>query len=270
MTPKKPKVSALAAALGPEVQEIVTSQTDVLTSASSPACERVAATHRLNELFTTACSDYSAAVTLAGGVSSLPVMVALLEMLVEGTSPGAEIAVQLMTMLSVDRTACTTLERAGVLPVLVAALRPSEPSLRAWGLRLLATLAEIPSLAQPIVRAGVVKLLGVLAASTDPEVWHWLLEICLGLMQGTQQPIKPAQRRRLLEVLEAAYECTRVGELELRPRDAKALQRVLGLLRAMATAAPPAGGAKGGGGGKSAQPPERELGHFGFGNHNGR
>ena len=201
--------------VGWEVKAVVSAHTDTLTTTTTPTCERVSAVHRLNELFA-CCETHEAAVTLAGAVGSLAVTVALLEMLVEGASPGAEIAVQLMWNLSLGPTGCQTLERAGVLPVLVAALRPDEPLLRAVGLRLLAALANTPSLAPSIVRAGAVKLLGVLAASTDPECWHWLLEICLGLL-GAQQAIKPAQRRRLLEVLEAANDCTRVGELVLRP-----------------------------------------------------
>ena len=138
---------------------------------------------------------------------------------------------------------------------LIAALRPDEPLLRAEGLRLLAALAEMPSLAAPLVRAGTVKLLGVLAASTDAECWHWLLEICLGLLRS-HQAVKPAQRRRLLEVLEAAHECTRAGELVLRPPDARALQRVLGELRVLVRAAPSA---------KGGAPPRSSVG-FGFAN----
>lgn len=202
--------------IGWEVKAVITAHTDTLTTTTAQTCERVAAVHRLNELFA-CCETHEAAVKLAGAVGSLAVTVSLLEMLVEGASPAAEIAVQLMWNLSLGPTGCQTLERAGVLPVLVAALRPDEPLLRAVGLRLLATLANVPSLAPSIVRAGAVKLLGVLAASTDPECWHWLLEICLGLL-GAEQAIKPAQRRRLLEVLEAAHDCMRVGELVLRPR----------------------------------------------------
>ena len=48
-------------------------------------------------------------------------------------------------------------ERAGVLPVLVAALRTQDALLRAHGLRLLSALADAPALAQPLLRAGVAK-----------------------------------------------------------------------------------------------------------------
>lgn len=246
--------AASSLAVGWEVKAVVVAHCDTLTSVTGAACERVAAAHRLNELFAS-CQSREAAAHLASAACSLAVVVALLDLLVEGAPPGAEIAVQLMSHLSVHPPACETIERAGVLPVLIAALRPDEPLLRAEGLRLLAALAEMPSLAAPLVRAGTVKLLGVLAASTDAECWHWLLEICLGLLRS-HQAVKPAQRRRLLEVLEAAHECTRAGELVLRPPDARALQRVLGELRVLVRAAPSA---------KGGVPPNSSVG-FGFAN----
>ena len=253
-TTNSPQVTALAS-LGWEVKAVVVAHCDTLTSATTASCECVAAAHRLNELFAS-CQSREAAVKLASAICSLAVVVSLLNLLVEGAPPGAEIAVQLMSHLSVHPPACETLERAGVLPVLVAALRPDESLLRAEGLRLLAVLADVPSLAAPLVRAGTVKLLGVLAASTDPECWHWLLEICLGLL-GSHQAVKPAQRRRLLELFEAAHACTQAGELALRPHDARALQRVLGVLRVLVRAAPSAAA-------KKAPPPEQNgPGRFG-------
>ena len=88
------------------------------------------------------------------------------------------------------------------------------------------------------------------------ECWHWLLEICLGLL-GSHQAVKPAQRRRLLELFEAAHACTQAGELALRPHDARALQRVLGVLRVLVRAAPSAAA-------KKAPPPEQNgPGRFG-------
>ena len=228
------------AAVGWEVKAVLVAHCDTLTSVTGATCERVAAAHRLNELFAS-CQSLEAARHLASAACSLAMVVALLDLLVEGVSPGAEIAVQLMSFLSVHPLACQTIERAGVLPVLVAALRPDEPLLRAEGLRLLAALAEVPSLAAPLVRAGTIKLLGVLAASTDGECWHWLLEICLGLLRSPEA-VKPTQRRRLLEVLAAAHECTRAGELVLQLQDARALRRVLGELRVLVRAAPSAKG----------------------------
>ena len=109
---------------------------------------------------------------------------------------------------------------------------------------------------------------------------------------------------RLLEVLEAANDCTRVGELVLRPcasssqefpsawatglqasrpetaqpphtcrriflrrHDAKALQRVLGILRVLTKAPPAAAGGGGAARGAAWAPPTKAApGRFGFAN----
>ena len=68
-------VGAADAALGWEVKAVIAAHCDTLTGATAPACERVAAAHRLNELFLS-CNSWCAAEELARGMCSLALVVA--------------------------------------------------------------------------------------------------------------------------------------------------------------------------------------------------
>ena len=161
---------------------------------------------------------------LAGALVRAPPSAAatLLRLLVDGDAL-VELVVQLLGNACVHPDGPAWLERAGVLPVLVAALRTQDALLRAHGLRLLCALADEPALAQPLLRAGVAKLLRGLAASPDGA--RRALVVADGVLRHAARlsPAQMKQLRALLDGIDAAL---------LAPDDAKALARARGVLRA--------------------------------------
>ena len=79
--PRPTAAAASSSAVGWEVSAVVVAHCDTLTSVTRGACERVAAAHRLNELFAS-CQSREAAGHLASAACSLAVVVALLDLLV--------------------------------------------------------------------------------------------------------------------------------------------------------------------------------------------
>ena len=193
----------------------------LLAAGSAPAYELLAAVHRLNELFAEADS-HALAVELAGALIRSSAAATLLRLLVDGDAL-VELVVQLLGNACVHPDGPAWLERAGVLPVLVAALRTQDALLRAHGLRLLSALADAPALAQPLLRAGVAKLLRGLAASPDGA--RRALLVADGVLRHAARlsPAQMKQLRALLDGIDAAL---------LAPDDAKALARARGVLRA--------------------------------------
>ena len=195
----------------------------LLAAGSAPAYELLAAVHRLNELFAEADS-HALAVELAGSLIRAPPSAAatLLRLLVDGDAL-VELVVQLLGNACVHPDGPAWLERAGVLPVLVAALRTQDALLRAHGLRLLSALADAPALAQPLLRAGVAKLLRGLAASPDGA--RRALLVADGVLRHAAR-LSPAQMKQLRALLDGCDAAL------LAPDDAKALARARGVLRA--------------------------------------
>ena len=194
----------------------------LLAAGSAPAYELLAAVHRLNELFAEA-ESHALAVELAGALVRSSAAATLLRLLVDGDAL-VELVVQLLGNACVHPDGPAWLERAGVLPVLVAALRTQDALLRAHGLRLLSALADAPALAQPLLRAGVAKLLRGLAASPDGA--RRALLVADGVLRHAAR-LSPAQMKQLRALLDG------VGDPALlAPDDAKALARARGVLRA--------------------------------------
>ena len=196
----------------------------LLAAGSAPAYELLAAVHRLNELFVEADS-HVLAVELAGALVRAPPSAAatLLRLLVDGDAL-VELVVQLLGNACVHPDGPAWLERAGVLPVLVAALRTQDALLRAHGLRLLSALADAPALAQPLLRAGVAKLLRGLAASPDGA--RPALLVADGVLRHAAR-LSPAQMKQLRALLDGFGDAALLA-----PDDAKALARARGVLRA--------------------------------------
>ena len=200
----------------------------VLAAGSAPAYELLAAVHRLNELFLFAeAESHALAVELAGALVRSSAAATLLRLLVDGDAL-VELVVQLLGNACVHPDGPAWLERAGVLPVLVAALRTQDALLRAHGLRLLSALADAPALAQPLLRAGVAKLLRGLAASPDGA--RRALLVADGVLRHAAR-LSPAQMKQLRALLDGCDAAL------LAPDDTKALARARGVLRAFETRA---------------------------------
>jgi len=201
-------------------------------------CDRITAVHRLNERFA-ACGSYSEAVELAAELlrSTNRLCDALVEMLVEGDVL-IELSVQLLHSLSLHDDGAIAVVRAGAAPVLAAALRADDALMRAHGLALLATLAERPALAVPLVKAGVVKLLCFLgrAASADAasaaQLWPPLLETTDSLLRDPRA-VPERQRMQLRDVFVSAARMHKAGSLPLMLTDARTLNRLMMVLRAL-------------------------------------
>ena len=213
-----------------------------LTAPDAAPCDAIAAAHRLNERFA-ACATYDDGMALAGALSTPAVCEALVGLLSEGEAL-VELAVQLMQNLCLHDDGALAIQRAGALPVLAAALRADEPLLRAQGLALFATLAERPSMAKPLVRAGVVKLLCFLGKSNGfVEHLPALLEIAEAILREPLA-VPAAQRQQLRDVLSAAARLHKAAQLPLALHDARRLNRLLIVLRALNQPAQQAAAAK--------------------------
>ena len=145
----------------PVASDTQASLVEKLTASSSASCDRIAAAHRLNEMFTW-YHKRADAERLAGELCSAPLCEALVQ-LVTGGEELCEIAVHLMLNLCVSRGNAHQLCQSGVLPVLIASLRVAEPQFLLPGLALLSMIAEDRELAAPLLRAGVCKLISSLA-----------------------------------------------------------------------------------------------------------
>ena len=108
-----------------------------------------------------------------------------------------ELAVQLMQNLSLHDAGALGIERAGALPVLVAALRADEALMRAQGLTLLVSLAERTEMVRPLIKAGVIKLICFLGKGAGRSShWSLLLELTDYLLQN---PLAvPARQQQML------------------------------------------------------------------------
>ena len=215
-----------------------------------PVCDRIAACHRLNEHFA-ACASYDEAVLLAGKLCKAQPRLgeALVSVMVDGDAL-VELAVQLMHSLCVHDAGAKMLEKAGVLPVLAMSLRADEPLLRTHGLTLLATLAERPEMAVPLVKAGAIKLVCFLGRTLKGEqaeaLWPLMLEVIEGILRAPKA-VPEAQQKMLRATLGEAglmHKCisgTREdvgGTLPLALPDGRRLTRLLVNARALAMVAP--------------------------------
>ncbi len=246
--------AAATAAVTTRSDDVLSAICATLTAPGSAAVDRCTAAHRLNEVFA-ACETHEMASRLAARLCTPAVCKALVALLVAGESL-VELSLQLMSSLAVNPEGALALERAGLMPVLVAALRADEPLLRSQGLALLASLAELPELAQPLVRAGLAKLVcflakGASAAGAEEAAsrWAWLADISNSML-ATPLALPPAQRRQLLKALKPAAGSG--GELRLEPSTARGLARAVGTLTALENAGTPAAASGGGGGRKAA------------------
>ena len=218
-----------------------TLQTIAATLVRGPtAADRLAAAHRLNEAFTT-CGSYEQAERLAAELCSEALCKALVDVLVEGDAL-VEVATLLMQSLAVHADGARALTSAGLLPVLVAALRADEPLFRAQGLSLLAALVERPELVQPSIKAGVGRLLSFLARGCEAaDRWASIVEI-LNAVLASPLALPPPQRKQLLKAMGPAADRASSGELALEASTARGLARAVGTLRAheLAAVRPPA------------------------------
>ena len=198
--------------------------------------EMISACHRLNERFA-ACSSHDEAVGLAASLcKEQPSLGKALVALVENGDSLVELAVQLMQSLCLDSGGAQMLERAGVMPVVVASLRADAPLFRAHGLALLSALAERPELAAPLVRAGVVRLLCFLTRADDAITWWpYLLEIADSLL-AVPKAVPEKQRQLLRDAFASAAIAQKAGELRLELPDSRRLMRLLIMLRALSLA----------------------------------
>lgn len=149
----------------------------------------------------------------------------------------AQVALLLMQSIATHVNGARCLERAGLFPVLVAAMRADEPLLREQGLSLLAALADVPELVPALVQAGLAKLVCFLARSCTAGRWAWLVDILGGLL-ATPHALPAPHRRQLLNTLAPASECVAAGEMRLKPHVAAGLRRAVGVLRALELVAP--------------------------------
>ena len=231
--------------------------------------DRVASVHRLNEHFA-ACSSFESAEAFAGTLASNhPKLGAVLVDLLSNCDALVELVAQLMHSLCLHAEGAALLVKSGALPVLAAMLRANEPLVRAHGLTLLATLSERPSLAMPLIKAGVLKLVTFLAktalpgqagpasasgaseeaakaaAASQHATWPLLLEIADGLLR-TPAAVPAFQRQKLRDVLAQAAFAHKAGHLHLELPDGRRLTRLMINLRALALADPPPGTRAGG------------------------
>ena len=218
--------------------------------------DRLAAVHRLNEHFV-ACSSYEDAMELAGSLAKKQPKLgaALVSLMVDGDAL-VELVVQLMHNLCLHANGASMIAQAGAFPVLAMALRADEPLLRAHGLSLLVTLSERAELAQPLAKAGVLKLVTFLAKAALPQgesaaaasaalnakgtgapTWPPLLEIADGLLR-TPSVVPVVQRQQLRDVLAQAAYAHKRGQLPLELHDGRRLTRLLRELRALALTEP--------------------------------
>ena len=227
----------MAATAAPARTPAADAQADLVAklAASSASCDRIAAAHRLNEMFTWHHKRADAE-RLAGELCSAPLCEALVQLITDGEEL-CEIALHLMLNLCVCRGNAQQLCQAGILPVLIASLRVAEPQFLLPGLALLSVVAEERELAPSLLRAGVCKLISSLASKLPPGDFHWLLEIAEAVLH-TPTALRPQHSQQLLKAFEPTALRLQAGELKLDDRDARRLSRVLGLLKVTSTAIP--------------------------------
>lgn len=202
-------------------------------SSGSEPIDRIAAAHRLNELFA-ACRTAAEASELASTVCQPAVCEALVQILTDGEQL-SEVAATLLLHICLDEPQAREACSAGLLPVLIATLRADDALFREHGLALLSSMSEHSSIRPQLLSGGVCRLIGLLAPRADAACFHWLVGIADSLLRSPTQ-LRPAQSQQLLDAFVAAETRTREGGLVLEAPEARLLSRVLGVLRVVSTA----------------------------------